>query len=80
MKEKLQFGKNIKVKYKEKISRQNSLHSHRQQRDSDHNQIQDVEGVTAEGARVHERSVYRHLSVRFIAVINNSSWILQFRF
>lgn len=38
-----------------------SLHPHREQGDSNHDQIQDVEGVAAEGAFVHECSIYRHL-------------------
>lgn len=45
-----------------------SLHSHGQQRDSDHDQIQDVEGVTTEWARVHECSVHCHLSVEHMRV------------
>lgn len=50
------------------ILRSHSLHSHREQGDCDHNQIQDVEGVTAEGAFVHEGSVHCHLSVTYIKV------------
>lgn len=45
-----------------------SLHPHGQQRDSDHDQIQDVEGVTTEWARVHECSVHCHLSVEHMSV------------
>lgn len=41
-----------------------SLHPHGQQRDSDHNQIQDVKGVTAEWACVHKCSIHCHLSMR----------------
>lgn len=42
----------------------NSLHPHRKQGDPNHNQIQDVEGVPAEGALVHECSINCHLSGR----------------
>lgn len=42
----------------------NLLHSHRQQGDCDHDQIQDVEGVAAEGALVHKRTIHSHLWVK----------------
>lgn len=41
-----------------------SLHPHGKQGDPDHDQIQDVKGIPAEGALVHERSVHGHLSSR----------------
>lgn len=46
----------------------NSLHSHRKQGDSNHNQIQDIEGIATEGALVHECTIYCHLSVRYDTV------------
>lgn len=50
-----------------------SLHPHGKQGDPDHNQIQDVKGVAAEGALVHECSVHCHLlgrNVRYDKTIN----------
>lgn len=57
----------VKLKYIPKFTvgfskRFNSLHSHGKQGDSNHNQIEDVEGVTAKRALVHKRSIDCHLS------------------
>lgn len=50
-----------------------SLHPHGKQGDPDHDQIQDVKGVPAEGALMHECSIHCHLldrNMRYDKTIN----------
>lgn len=51
-----------------------SLHSHGQQGDCDHDQIQDVEGVTTEGSFMHERTIDCHLSDHSETQITAVKW------
>lgn len=43
------------------IPRDYLLHEHGEEGYADHNQIQDIKGVPAEGAGVHDGAVYGHL-------------------
>lgn len=58
----------------ERERERDSLHSHGQQGDCDHDQIQDVEGVTTEGSFMHERTIDCHLSDHSETQITAVKW------